>query len=121
MSAEANLRAALIVDAGLSALVGQRIAQNGIESGADLPYVVFSAQHAQTLNLLGNVMCSEVTFTIECWDRSAAGADAVADAVIAALVANAPAVNSVGLLSRGSGYDGDLGLDATVLSLSWWE
>lgn len=121
MSAEADLRTALVAHAPLVALVGPRVVQNGIEVGADLPYIVFTAQHAPSLNLFGTALCNEVTFTVECWDRTAVGADAVADAAIAALVAFAPAVNAAALTSRGSGFDGDLGLDATVLSVSWWE
>jgi len=122
MSAEADLRVSLLAHAPLVALVGDRVAQNGVELGVALPYVVFTAQHAPTMGLFDSTpLINQVTFSIECWSTYAVEADMVADAVLAALLAHAPPNAAATLLARGSGFDGDLGLDATVLSVEWWE
>ena len=119
-SAEDDFRAALVAHAPLVALVGDRVEQNGVELGTALPYVVYTTTHTPTLTLLGEVAIDEVAFQCECWSTTAMGADIVADAVIAALVAHAPLINAATMLSRGTGFDGDLGLDATVLTISWY-
>lgn len=122
MTPEGLLRVALLAYPPLVVLVGDRVAQNGVELGVALPYIVFSAQHAPTMGLLDSVpMINQVTFSLECWSASAVEADAVADAVLAALLSQAPPNAAATLLARGSGFDGDLGLDATVLSVEWWD
>ena len=122
MSAEAVLRVSLLAHAPLVALIGDRVAQNGVELGVGLPYVVFTAQHAPVMGLFDSTpLINQVTFSIENWATSAMEADAVANAVLAALAAHAPPNAAATLLARGSGFDGDLGLDATVLSVEWWE
>ncbi len=121
MSAETDLRAALVAHAALTALVGQRIAQNSVPEGATLPFVVFSAQHSPVEVLWGPAPADDVSFTLECWAKTALMADAVADAAVAALAASATAQGAAAtMLSRASGYDAELGLDATVLTVSWW-
>lgn len=121
MSAETDLRAALVAESTLTALVGTRVVQNGVAEGTALPYVIFTSQHAFENNLLGQAMLDAVTFTIECWATGALAADAVADAVVLALTNHAPVANAACLTGRASGFDGSLGLDATVLTVEWWQ
>ena len=122
MSAEASLRTALLLHAPLVALIGDRVAQNGVELSTALPYVVFTAQHAPITGLLDStVLIDQITLSIECWSTTAVEADTVADAVLVALLLHAPPFSTPTLLARGSGFDGDLGLDATVLSVEWWQ
>lgn len=116
MSAQTDFRAALAGYAPLTALVGTRIAQNAVPQGADLPYVAFTAQHTPDLGLDNTLLANGVTFSIECWAQTAAQADAVADQVRAALLAE-----GVVCTSRSTSYDPEVGLDATVLVAEWWE
>jgi len=119
VSAEDDFRATLAANASLVSLVGDRVSQNAIPEGSDLPAVVFTSSHDRQLSLMGDLLADEVTFSVECWATTAAVADAVADAVMEALN-GAPSEAAVGVLSRSSATDGELGLDATVLTVSWW-
>lgn len=146
-TAERDLRAALVADAALIALVGGKVTQNGVPEGTGTPYVVFTAVHAPELGLSGVVLADKVTFTIECWSTSALASDTIADAVAVALsnwgvtpsgppdyavvttdyflqdyVQGAAAIgmSPATVTGRASGFDGDLGLDATVMSVEVW-
>lgn len=119
MSAETDFRALLAGHAPLFALVSGRIALNAVPQSSVLPIVVFTSRHQPQINLLGDQVDDEVIFLVQCWAESAAAADAVADAVVGAL-ATAPDARAVAVLERSTGYDNDLKLDATLLSVSWW-
>ena len=116
MSAETDFRAVLAGYAGLTALVSTRIAQNAVPQGASLPYVAFTAQHTPDFGLDNTKLANGVTFAVECWAETAASADAVADQVEAALLAA-----GVVCTSRATTFDPELGLDATALTVEWWE
>ena len=116
MSAETDFRTVLAGYAGLTALVGARIAQNAVPQGADLPYVAFTAQHNPDFGLDNTLLSNGVTLSIECWAATAAAADAVADQVRAALLAA-----GVVCTARATAFDPEVGLDATVLTAEWWE
>lgn len=120
MSAEADFRAALAAHAPLAALVGSRLALNAVPQGSALPLVTFSAQHRPQLNLLGDTTDDEVTFTVQCWAANGNAADAVADAVAGAVDA-AAAVHAAAVTERATGFDAELQLDATVLTVQWWD
>lgn len=115
MSVEADFRALLAGDAGVTALVGTRIAQNAVAQGAPVPYVVFTATHTPELGLDNTVLADQVTITVQCWAKKAADADTLADAVQAALSGD------VVVIGRVTGYDEELDLDATVLTVEWWD
>lgn len=115
MSAETEFRALLVADAALTALVSTRIAQNGVPQGAVFPLVVFTASHNPTYGLDNTLLDDEVTFNVQCWAATALQADAVADAVDAALAGSSGIVTE-----RASAYDQDLGADCTVLTIQWW-
>lgn len=117
MSAETDFRARLVAEASLTTLVGTRVVQNGITEESPLPYVVFTSTHDPQLGLMNNVLSDDVSFTVECWATSALQADAVADAVQAALAG----FSGAAITSRASGFDAENGLDATVLSVDWWQ
>lgn len=116
MSAETDFIAALAAHAPLTALVAGRISQNTAAPDSALPYVVFTSQHNTEFGLANNVLANNVQFRIECWADDATEADAVADAVRAALL-------EAGVVcpSRTTGQDPDVGLQATVLVADWWE
>ena len=117
MSMESDLRALLAAYAPLTALVSTRIAADRIEQGAGRPFVVFSrtaTEPVQSLN--GTVHANKASFDVQCWADTRTSAEAVADAIQDALVADARAI-----VARASGYDADLDLEATVISVDWWD
>jgi hypothetical protein len=115
MSAESDFRALLAGNAPLVALVGTRIAQNAMKQGEPTPMVVFTATHQPEFGLNNSVHADRVTFDVQCWAATAIQADAVADAIVTCLAA-------VGVVAtaRATGFDAELGLDATVLTVEWW-
>lgn len=117
MTAEADFRGILVAYGPLLALVpAARIAQNAVDQGAPVPYVVFTSAHTPEFGLANNLLADNVAFKVECWADRPAAADAVADQVVAALLAA-----GVVCTSRATGMDAELGLDATVLTADWWE
>jgi hypothetical protein len=120
MSTETDFRAVLVAEPTLTALVGARVVQNGIVEGSTVPYVVFTTSHEPTRGLLGETLVDQVSISVECWATTAIQADAIADAVVLALQ-SAPTDKAAIALSRSSGFDAELGLDATVLSVEWWD
>ncbi len=119
MSAETDFRALLAAHAPLTTLVGTAIAHNAVPQGTPAPYVVFTADYDPVLDMAGVRHATACTFTVQCWARSSAVAQAVADAVEGAL-ALAPVARGVAVRSRASGYDEEADMDATVLSVEWW-
>lgn len=120
MSVETDFRALLAGHTPLSALVGARIALNAVPEGSAFPLVVFAASHDRQNGLDGALLYDNTTLDVQCWAETAAAADAVADAVIAA-VATAPVLHSATVLSRATNFDPDLGADGTALQVSWWQ
>jgi hypothetical protein len=122
VSVETAFRAALLADAGLTALVGTRVAENAVPQGTALPYVVFSARHEPQHGLDSDVQAEQCSIEVQCWGATAASAHAVADAVTAAVDAfdAASTQAAAAVVSRASGYDADLALDADVLMVDWW-
>lgn len=121
MSAETSFRAALAARAQLTALVGTRIALNAVPEDEPMPLVVFGARHDPERSLDGTLIVDQVTFTVQCWGRTAAEAAQVADEVEAAINAHDAASTNVctWVESRADGHDGDLGLDAQILTVMW--
>ncbi len=119
MSAETDFRALLVGHAGVTALVGANVAHNAIRSGVPAPYIVFTAAHDPVLNLLNEQLADACTFTVQCWGNTAAQAEAVANAAVAA-IATAHTARGAAVTARASGYDEETGLDAVVLTVEWW-
>lgn len=116
MTAETDFRAVLVAYTDLTDLVpAARISQNAVEQGADLPYIAFTSVHAPEYGLANNVLADEVTFNVQCWGITSAQADAVADEVQAALLADGTVCTA-----RTTALDPNLGLDATILTVQWW-
>lgn len=114
MSAESDFRALLAGAAGVTSLVGTRIAQNAVPQGSAFPLIVFNASHNPTYGLNDTLLDDEVTFEVQCWGETSLVADSVADAVDTALGTSGT------VTARTGGYDADLGMDGTVLTVQWW-
>lgn len=117
MSAESDFRAVLTGYANLTDLVpATRISQNAVDQDVDTPYIVFTAQHNPLHGLDNSVHVTNVQFRVECWADDSLTADEVADEVVAALAAD-----GVVAVARQSGHDPQVGLDATLLTVDWWQ
>jgi hypothetical protein len=118
MSAEADLRALLVANAGVTALVGQRIAADRIEQAASRPFLVFTRTSSEPQQCLdGSVLKTRATIEVQAWADTRASASAVAAAVIAAV----RGATSQTVVDLSSSYDADLDLEAALLTVQWWE
>ncbi len=117
MSAETEFRAALLAHAPLLALVpAARIAQNAAADSNTTPNLVYGSARIPDFHLDNSVGATNVQFSVQCWADTAATASAVADAAVAALLAE-----SVVCTSRSTTFDEELGLDGEELVFDWWE
>ena len=116
MSAETDYRALLAAHSGLAALVGTRIAANGVPQDAPYPLVVFTSAHTPDLALDNTLLADQVIFATQCWADTAAGAAAVAAQLRAALAGNPNYI----VVAEESGFDEELNLDAVVLTVERW-
>jgi len=119
VSVETEFRALLANAAGVTALVGTRVALNSVPQGSALPLIVFSVSHERTLGLDGTVLADQCTLAVQCWAETAAQADAVADAVVTA-VGTATADRGAAVTARSTAFEPELGLDGVALAVDWW-
>lgn len=118
MSAESELRAALVAHAPLLAVVpSARISINAVDPEADRPYIAFSKQGVQRdLGLDSTVLGTISTIDVQCIGVNQEQCIAVAALVLAALAA-------AGQPSRqgSAGYDPDNDLPAEVVTVDWMQ
>jgi hypothetical protein len=91
-----------------------------VPEGSPSPVVVFAATHDRTLGLDNTLLGDQCSIEVQCWGETAAQAEQVADAVIAALP-GAPAAAGAVCTSRASTFEPEIGLDGVILSVEWWE
>jgi len=119
MSIESDFRATLAAHSALVSLVGTGIALNAVPEGTGYPAIVYAVAHSRTLGIDNSLLADQALITVQCWSETAAGAEAVADAVVSA-IEDAPVQAGAVVLDRGNTFDQDLGLDGVVLSVEWW-
>jgi hypothetical protein len=118
MSAESALRAVLVADATVAALVGQRVRAERAEEDDVRPFVVFTRTGTEPYtDITGLLLASQVSLDVQCWANTRTAADALADAVSAAV----RAVPTQTVQGRSGGYDPDLDCEVTLLNVLWWE
>ena len=118
MSAESILYSTLAASPAVTALVGAgaaaRIYPDAMPEGAAYPVIVFSRSGTEYVVTLDGLKHGEfATLGIQCWGDTRAQADAVADAVEAALLAAGEIPEA-----REAGYDPETGLIATLMSVT---
>lgn len=117
MSAEIQLRALLVASAPVTALVGTRVSADRAEQGAIMPFVVFARTSTQPVQFLdGSVPLSQASIDVQCWAKTRAGADALADVVTTAI----RGVIRQTVPGRSAVYDSDLDVHGTILNVNWW-
>lgn len=117
MSARADLQALLAATTAVTALVGDRIAADRIEQTDARPFIVYTTTATnRTRGLDGTLHGVQTSFELQVWADTRLQADAVGDAVQAAVETAQHFVTN-----RASGYDADLDLEASILSIDWWE
>lgn len=119
MSIETDFRATLVAHAPLVALIGPRLALNALPDAVGLPALVYGVRHDRTSGLDGTLLADQAGIVVQCWGDTAASAQAVADAVVAA-VSTAPAAAGAVVNDRSDTFDADLGIDGVVLTVEWW-
>lgn len=116
MSAEAEVRAALVAYAGLTALVpAARISIDSVQQGLPRPYIAFSKQNGQRFYGLDNTPLATIdTIDVQCVGSDRANAIAVREQVEAALIAAGVPPTGVS-----AGYDPDNDLEVEVVTVDW--
>lgn len=110
------LRALLAGHAPLAALVSTRLHADRAEQKTPKPFLVFStAQTEVQRGLDGTEFGRMVLFEIQCWGDTRAQVEQVADAVEAALQADHRYIQA-----RSGGYDPELDMEATLITVEWW-
>lgn len=114
MSAEESLYSALSNDAPVTALVSARIYPDAIPLDKGLPGIAYRRVGTDPVTTLhgGAPIAETATLEIACLDDTRAGAEAVADAVVAAAAAG-----GFYLVDRGWDEDPDNNLFDTVLTV----
>lgn len=117
MSFETELKALLLADSGIIAKVVDRVSADRIEQGALKPFVIFTrVSTEQNLGLTGASLASKGVFEVQCWGDTRVAVEALADDVERVFLADARAVTG-----RSSGYDAELDLEATIITVDWWD
>ena len=117
MSAETDLRTLLLATGAVTALVGTRISADRIEQGAARPFIVFARSGTDRLvGLDGTLHGVRVTLDIQCWADTRVNAEAVASAIELAIESVHQFVTA-----RTGDYDPELDLEASLLTVDWWE
>ena len=113
MSAETLLRAGLVAHAPLLALVAQRIYPDAIPEDQPLPAVVYVRSNTERIRSTSGRSFGEwVDVSVQCWAETRSIADAVADAVIAAVDAMEQDVTD-----RSAMADLDIGIHGVSLAI----
>lgn len=122
MSAETELQALLTADAEILAVLDgadpdERFAADRIEQGTGRPFGVYTrTQTERFAGLSGEVHAVKVTLELQLWADDRITAEALADACQSAIEGA-----DIAITGRSTGYDGELDLEASVLTLEWWE
>ncbi|MGL4480450.1 MAG: DUF3168 domain-containing protein [Aeromonas veronii] len=88
MSAESSLYAILTADAGVIALVGDRIYPDLIPEGKVAPYIGYERVATDPIATIhGTILGTDVGFVVACWADTRLQAEQVADAVATAMQA----------------------------------
>lgn len=117
MSASTDLRALLLSGAALALLVGTRVFADRAEQKTPRPFAIYTITQTEPQYALDNSEHGRLTvFELQCWADTRSVAEALADAAEAALRDDFRVI-----LSRSGGYDAELDLELTSLSVEWWE
>ena len=117
MSFESDLKALLLADGPLVAKVVDRVSADRIEQGAGKPFIVYSRVSTEyELTLMGDAAATKAVFEVQVWGDTRLAVEAAADDVARVFLADARA-----LTGRSSGYDAELDLEATILTVEWWD
>lgn len=113
MSAETSLNSLLSGNAGVTALVSTRIYPDVLPEECAYPALVFARAGTEPIMTIhGARRGAFVDLSIACWARTRSSADAVAAAVIAAIVTTGDAPSG-----PEAGYDPDTGLYASTVGV----
>lgn len=118
MSAESEVRAALVAHAPLLAQVpAVRISVDAVEQAAPRPYIVLNTQsYATDLGLDNTVLATATTIDIQCVGTDRANAITVRD-----LVRNALQLAALPSDRGSSGYDPENDLEVEIVTVDWFD
>lgn len=115
MSATTDLQALLSGSPALARLVGTRIVSDRAEAEWPRPFLVYSGSAAPDYTLTNEAVATMTTFSLQCCADTRKQAEAVADAVQAALDLEAIVVD------RSTGFSQNLDVELVTLTVEWWD
>lgn len=115
MSAATDLQALLLATSAVTALCSTRISADRMEQAAATPFIVYTGTAEPQRSLDGTIHGTRTVFEIQCWADTRASAEALAAAVKTVLDANHQYCTG-----PAGGYDGELDLEAALLTCDWW-
>jgi hypothetical protein len=118
VSIESDLVTSLLAHAPLSALIGQRLVPDKMKQAGTRPFVVYVVKRTPEYNLLNELQCTTCDFTLQAWGDDRESADAVTDALVAALAASTVEAGGIPYDEREVIADHDLDLEGNELAFS---
>lgn len=117
MSIETELRALLVADSTVAALVGNRVSADHIDQAAARPFVVYRRTDTERqYTLSGELAGAVATITVQCWAETRLQADELAEACEVCFL-----LNQRPTTGREADSDPELDLYVTQFTVSWWE
>lgn len=115
MSIETELRALLVTDSTVTALVAGRVSADNIEQTASRPFVVYRRTDTdRQYTLTGELAGEDATITVQCWAETRLQADEVAEACEVCFL-----LNQRPTTGREADSDPELDLYVTQFTVSW--
>jgi hypothetical protein len=115
-----QLYALLSANAGVAALVGDRIFPQVMPQGGQLPALVYAVVDDVPENTLTGYTLRGARVQIDCYGKAYIAAQGTADAVVSALAEIVTEGLAAVLLSRRDGYEDETTLHKVMLDFSLW-
>lgn len=115
MSIESDHRAALLAHAPLASLIGSRMAPDKVVEGTPRPFIVYTVQRTPEYFLNGDVAFTTYRIAHQVWADTRTSAEAVADALEAALQSSALQPEGLPVVSRDTISENDLDLEGNEI------
>lgn len=118
MGWSADFRAHAIASPAVHALVGERVAADGVSNLVEdaRPCVIYAGDTEPTITLSGPTGTAKTVIAAEVWADTRAEAEAIADALQAAC----DGIDQY-VVRRTTSSDPDLGIECEALSIEWWD
>jgi hypothetical protein len=120
VSVESDVVASLLAHAPLATLVGQKVSPDKVLQDVTRPFIVYTVQRTPHHTIDNACRTTLYTFTLQAWADNRTSADAVADAVEAALAASALEGGGIPVDDRQTISESDLDFEGNEITFTYW-